>query len=240
LNGTDFYTVLNIPVVLVDLKGGDSTACTQNAIVTNIAESIPIPRPLGKVNGVVVAHFEGSNSDSGSGSNGNTNNGPESGGSGTTGVTPTNSGKSIPLNNSTNNPQSASTTLADTASPTTPPFFSNVTTKNGIQTTQPSPLTTPTTPQTPQQAAPRVSTIEIFRTSTIQAKPQPTSSDLEFLDRSSLGGGPGGDLTDVGNQIAIMFADSDKIVVTSSATSLMDIETRGLLLGSLLMIYMLI
>lgn len=55
---------MNIPVVLQNLgKLGSSLACTQNPIVTNTPQRIPIPRPLTKVNGQIVSHFEGTIAD---------------------------------------------------------------------------------------------------------------------------------------------------------------------------------
>jgi hypothetical protein len=54
---------MNIPVVLQNLgKQESSSACAQNAIITNIPQRIPIPRPLTKVNGQIVSHFEGTTS----------------------------------------------------------------------------------------------------------------------------------------------------------------------------------
>jgi hypothetical protein len=65
LNGTDgFYTVLNIPVILRNLgKREDSPLCTQNAIVEDIQQRIPIPRPLTKLNGHIIGRFQGTNAD---------------------------------------------------------------------------------------------------------------------------------------------------------------------------------
>ena len=55
---------MDIPVVLQNLgKQESSSACTQNAIVSNIPQRIPIPRPLTKVNGQIVSHFEGTIAD---------------------------------------------------------------------------------------------------------------------------------------------------------------------------------
>lgn len=71
MNGTDgFYTVLNIPVILKDLgTRGNSPLCTQNSVITDILQRIPIPRPLGKVNGQAVGHFLGTFADQQSSSN---------------------------------------------------------------------------------------------------------------------------------------------------------------------------
>jgi hypothetical protein len=61
---------MNIPVVLENLgKGSPSTACTQNGIVANIPQLIPIPRPLTKVNSQIIALFTGTEADSQDASN---------------------------------------------------------------------------------------------------------------------------------------------------------------------------
>ena len=41
--------------------GSGSQICTQNQIVTDIQQRIPIPRPLTKINGQIVGRFIGSN-----------------------------------------------------------------------------------------------------------------------------------------------------------------------------------
>jgi len=52
--------VFDIPIVLQDLGDRDnSTLCTQNPINNDIQQIIPVPRPLTKVNGEIVANFQG-------------------------------------------------------------------------------------------------------------------------------------------------------------------------------------
>jgi len=65
LNGTEgYYTVLDIPVVNTKTGTGNQS-CTRNSIVENIQQRIPIPRPLDKVNGQIVARFQGAYSNGG-------------------------------------------------------------------------------------------------------------------------------------------------------------------------------
>jgi hypothetical protein len=65
LNGTEgFSTVLNIPVMLDDIDyQGSSPLCTQNSVIAQIPQRIPIPRPLSKSNGSVIGHFVGTIAD---------------------------------------------------------------------------------------------------------------------------------------------------------------------------------
>jgi len=89
---------MNIPVVLKNLgkKASSSTSCTRNAIITNIAQRIPIPRPLTKINGQITSHFEGTIADQ---QNQFTSPSPNS--------NPRNSSTLIPLSN--NQPQTVTT-----------------------------------------------------------------------------------------------------------------------------------
>jgi hypothetical protein len=175
LNGTDgFYTVLDIPIVLRDLgQRGDSPLCTQNSIVKDIEQRIPIPRPLGKVNGQIIARFIGSNSgSSGSNSVGDTAfNWQTSSRNSDDGIMSSISGLSI-INSRTSG--SVTAKLQDTPGVT-----------------------------------PSISTVEIIRTATIQAESISTPKQTD-LDESTFGG-PGGDLTNVGNENAFkLFQRFDK------------------------------
>jgi hypothetical protein len=52
---------MNIPVILNEISG--KLPCNLNTIVPNILQRIPIPRPLTKFNGDIVARFAGTNAD---------------------------------------------------------------------------------------------------------------------------------------------------------------------------------
>lgn len=54
---------MNIPVILNEISDTGKLPCTLNTIVPNILQRIPIPRPLTKINGDIVAHFTGTNAD---------------------------------------------------------------------------------------------------------------------------------------------------------------------------------
>jgi hypothetical protein len=57
---------MNIPVEL-STSGSqhNSDVCTENAYNSNICERIPIPRPLTKINGQIVARFTGASTSDG-------------------------------------------------------------------------------------------------------------------------------------------------------------------------------
>jgi hypothetical protein len=139
---------MNIPVVLQNLgKQVSSSVCTQNAIVTNTPQRIPIPRPLTKVNGQIVSHFEGTIADQQ-----NQFNSPSPGPN-----TPISSSL-LPLSNE-------------------PPQIITTTNQQGQVTISIVPVVT-----------------TVVETATVSAEPSnpPESDDSRF-------GGPGGDLTNVGN-----------------------------------------
>ena len=104
---------MDIPVVLHDLSiGQHSASCTQNPIVANIAQRIPIPRPLTKVNGEIVAHFNGTIAEE---------NQPENESPGSTPQSPPNSSQTPSTPQAANQPQgqvmvpAQTTTIIETA-----------------------------------------------------------------------------------------------------------------------------
>jgi hypothetical protein len=54
---------MNIPIILNEISDTGKLPCNLNTIVPNILQRIPIPRPLTKINGEIVAHFTGTNAD---------------------------------------------------------------------------------------------------------------------------------------------------------------------------------
>jgi len=54
---------MDIPIVLQNLGDREnSTLCAQNAVMSEIPQRMPIPRPLTKVNGQIISRFSGTNS----------------------------------------------------------------------------------------------------------------------------------------------------------------------------------
>jgi hypothetical protein len=152
--------VLDIPVILRDLgKRGDSLLCTQNAIVEDIQQRIPIPRPLAKINGQIIGRFTGTNE------------------------------------NQRNHFSEGST---DSNTPTSQTTISSITTMPSVsQTREPSQSVRGQTNVNGEQSVPIFTTI--IRTATIQADSKPAQQTV--LDESTFGG-PGGDLTNIGDDSA--------------------------------------
>jgi len=150
LNGTDgFYTVMNIPVILNEISAPGKLECTLNTIVPNILEHIPIPRPLTKINGEIVARFTGTNAD-----------------------------QQNQFDDGSTSNESPSAALPEDGTTSTKIPDSN----NG---------------QVEISVVPSVTTL--VETATVQVNsPPPTQTSLDDSDF----GGPGGDLTDEGNNNA--------------------------------------